>query len=204
LKILKFFFVMGCVAFSSGAASADTLYGDIGAGFPADSPSDYNTAGTFFGTTFTASATGNLGSLEFDAWGTTSPVTVGLYTSAAGEPGTLLESWSATVPTGGGFPPPAATFLTSVLNPLLSSGSAYWIVFSQSSGNQITWFSNDESVAGGIWSGNTLTTMSNVFATFDTPGIELDSAATPEPASAMLLGLGIGGLILAKKMMLSR
>jgi hypothetical protein len=91
-----------------------------------------------------------------------------------------------------------------VLNPLLSSGSAYWIVFSQSSGNQITWFSNDESVAGGIWSGNTLTTMSNVFATFDTPGIELDSAATPEPASAMLLGLGIGGLILAKKMMLSR
>jgi len=88
-----------------------------------------------------------------------------------------------------------------VLNPLLSSGTQYWIVFTQASPDQVTWFSNNEAVTGGIWSGSTLTSLSHLFQTGATPGIELDSTSIPEPTSAMLLGLGISSLLFAKKMM---
>jgi len=64
MKISKLFLAMGCIAFSSGAASAVTLYSNIGSGFPADSLSNYATEQTFIGTTFTATTTGNLATLE--------------------------------------------------------------------------------------------------------------------------------------------
>jgi hypothetical protein len=121
MRILrKLFFAISCVAFFTHAASAGPIYSNIGAGFPGDAPNDYQTASTFFGTTFTTTAAGTLSSLEIDIKGATSPVTVGLYTSSAGQPGTLLESWSAVRPVGTGFPPPAVTTLTSVLDP------SYW------------------------------------------------------------------------------
>jgi hypothetical protein len=185
---------IGIIVFTSGAASAGVLYSNITSGFPADSGSDTSALNTYFGTTFTTTAGGNLGSIELGVTGTTSPVTLGLYTDSAGEPGTLLESWSAAIPTGSSFPP--LTTLTSVYNPLLSASTSYWLVFTQSSAFQVNWYVNDESVAGGYWSGASLTTLSEGYPT-GPPGIQLNTI--PEPATAMLLGLGFGALLLMKR-----
>jgi hypothetical protein len=189
---------ISCDGFSS-IVCASTLYSNIGAGFPADSASSYSTGANFLGTTFTTTAAGILGSIEIDVDGT-GPVTVGLYTSSSNEPGTLLESWSAVIPAGAGFPVPAVTILTSVVPVSLSASTQYWFVFAQSSGNQVHWFSNDESVSGGSWvssAGQTLTSLINEFSSSPAPGIQL--IAAPEPASAILLGLGFGGLLLTKR-----
>jgi len=170
-------------------AHAATIYSNVGAGFPGDSSALYTTAGTFFGTTFTTTGGGNLNTLSLDIEGTTSPVTVGLYANSAGEPGTLLESWSATIPIGTGFPAPALTTLTSILNPSLSVATQYWVVLTQASANQIDWFGNDTSVAGGVWAGSAIGSLGQSFATGLTPGITLTSTApaVPEPTTWVLL-----------------
>ena len=175
--------------------SAGTIYTNVGAGFPADSPNAYNTGNAFFGTTFTSTGGGNLATIGIALKGVTSPVTAGLYANSAGEPGSLLESWSFAVPGGSGFPAPALTTLTSVLNPLLSSGTQYWFVIAQTSaqaaGFQITWFANDLVVNGGVWAGPSANALAQVFAGSPTPGIVVTSAASvPEPATGMLLLVG--------------
>jgi hypothetical protein len=184
-----------CIACSSAIASADILYSNIGPGFPADSAGGATTTGTFFGTTFTTTAGGTLYTLEFDAENLSSapPITVGLYTNLSDAPGTLLESWITSVPA---YPTVTATILTSVLNPTLSAATQYWLVLTETS-SQVGFYLNDTGVTGGIWSGFTLDSMTQVFATDASPGIQLNSV--PEPASAMLLGLGFSALLLAKR-----
>jgi hypothetical protein len=68
------------------------------------------------------------------------------------------------------------------------------VVFSS---NQVTWFENDMSVTGGVRVGSTINGLAQNFAASPTPGITLNSAASavPEPASALLFGCGILGLI---------
>ena len=167
-------------------AHAATVYTNVGGGFPGDSGTDYSTSATFFGTTFTTSGGGNLNTLSLDLKGTTSPVTVGLYANSAGQPGTLLESWSATIPIGTGGSPPALTTLTSILNPSLSAATQYWLVLTQGSPSQITWFGNDTSVLGGIWDGSSIGSLSQVFGDTAAPGITLTSTV-PEPTTWVLL-----------------
>jgi sugar lactone lactonase YvrE len=176
---IRLFLAISCIAFSSAAASAGVIYSNIGTGFPGDSNGAYNAGVTFEGTSFTTTSAGTLFSLEFVVKGTTSPVTVGLYTNSGGQPGTLLESWSAVVPVGTSFPPPAATILTSVVRPSLSAATQYWLVFTQSSEDQVTWFANDEGVAGGIWGGSSITTLSQGFSDAAAPGIQLNTAPPP-------------------------
>lgn len=179
-------------------AHAATIYSNVGVGFPGDSSTDYFAfSPTYFGTTFTTTGGGNLDTLSLDLKGTTSPVTVGLYANSAGEPGTLLESWSATIPIGSGFPSAALTTLTSILNPSLSTATQYWLVLTQTSPGQITWFANDTSVAGGAWSGSAIGSLGQVFATGLTPGIVLTSTApaVPEPTTWVLLAAPLAAML---------
>jgi len=148
----KFFLAVCCIALSADLAAAAVIYSNIGNGFPADSKQSYQASIGYFATSFTATASGNLASLETDLAGTTSPITVSLYTNSAGEPGTLLESWTTPIPYGTNFPPPAPIVLTSVLNPPLFTGSVYWVVL-QAPPFQVSWTGNDEGITGGIWQG---------------------------------------------------
>jgi hypothetical protein len=178
-------------------AHAATIYSNVGGGFPGDSPISYSTQATFFGSTFTTTSGGNLNTLSLDVLATTSPVTitVGVYANSAGEPGTLLESWSATIPTTGS--PPALTTLTSILNPSLSAATQYWVVLTQASASQIVWFGNDTSTAGGIWSGSPIGSLSQFFATSAAPGIVLTSTVptVPEPTTWVLLAAPLAAML---------
>jgi hypothetical protein len=178
----EIFLAFSCFALCSSAASAHIIYSNIGPGFPADSGGNDAEGNTYFSTTFIATNGGNLNTLTMELDGTTSPVTVGLYTNSAGQPGTLLESWTAVIPIGGGAIPPVvpATTLTSLVRPYLSAGTQYWIVLTQSSPFQIRWYLNDTGVTGGFWTGSTINTQVDVFPGIPTPGIQL----TAGPATA--------------------
>jgi hypothetical protein len=173
MKVSKrFFLAFAGIALCSSGASAQVIFTNVGAGFPADAPSFYSgNPSTFFSTTFIATTGGLLNTLSTDLLGTTSPVSVGLYTSLANEPGTLLESWTAVIPTTGA--PPPVTTLRSLVHPYLSAGTQYWVVLTQSSPNQITWAQNDTAVAGGVWVDATVNTQIQIFAASPTPGITL-------------------------------
>jgi len=122
-------------------------------------------------------------------------LTFGLYTDSSGAPGTLLETWiDVTVPTS----LPNLTTLTSVLHPLLSSGSTYWFLESNvvgASGRSIGWDANNQSIAGGVWTGTSPGSVSQINPASPAPAIELDSAAVPEPASWLMVAAGLIGSV---------
>jgi sugar lactone lactonase YvrE len=170
----KLFLAFTCIALSSYAAPAGVIYSNISPSYPGGTLSDAVTSDTYFGTIFTTAAAGTLASVEIDLYGFYSPVTVGLYTNSAGQPGTLLESWSAVIPVH--YPSPPATVLTSVVNPSLSAATAYWLVLTQASASQnIVWYGNDEGIDGGVWIGNSLASLSQIFVSNPAPGIRLNS-----------------------------
>jgi hypothetical protein len=171
---------------------ADTLYTDLGPGDTWNSFSAY-VGDAFFGTTFTASATGFLENILLPVESNVDFAnidSVGLYEDSSGEPGTLLESWEALLPAEGGVPP--LTDLTSLENPLLTAGTQYWLVIDAPSSG-VVWDLNNQGVNGGAWSGTSLHGMSQIFSGDATPAIQLTSM--PEPSSAVFCGLAFLGLI---------
>lgn len=128
----KTFSLAGFLVLLTASAHAGTIFSNVGPGFPGDSLGYYGDSGpgvTYLGMTFTATGSGNLDTLSLDLQGDTSPITIGLYSNSAGQPGALIESWSTAIPAGFGFPPvPPLTTLTSVGNPSLSAGTQYWLV----------------------------------------------------------------------------
>jgi len=122
-------------------------------------------------------------------------VSLGLYTDSNDQPGSLLESWSITVP---GFPGTLTT-IPSVLNPVLSAGTQYWFVVTVTDAqkNKLAWYENDQNVSGGVWAGNSLDQMLNFVSGSPMPAIELntvETSAVPEPAGGTLLVMGLAGL----------
>jgi len=126
-------------AFCCAPLAGSILYSDIGAGYPGDSlagdsPGSYS----YFGTTFTATGSGALGdiliTLSSDNPG---HYNAGLYANSGGEPGTLLESYSVSVPFGN----TVLTTIDSVSHPSLSTGTEYWFVVSGASG--LNWMTSD-------------------------------------------------------------
>jgi hypothetical protein len=171
--------------------SAGIIYNNVGGGFPGDSPGSYNFGGPngFEGTTFISTGGGNLSTISLDLGGSVSPITGGLYTNSAGEPGTLLESWTFAQPISPISPPPLTT-LTSAVHPLLSSGTQYWFVVSlPNTGQGEGLFENDTAVAGGVWTGFAINTLTQSFASG--PAVAIQVTSTPEPTTMLLVLSGL-------------
>ena len=124
-------------------------------------------------------------------------MTIGLYTNLSGQPGTLLENWTATFPDELDVP---LITLTSVLNPFIAAGTQYWAVVSVDPSG-VTWGYNTQGVIGGEWIGFSFADWTNYGITdFPTPAIELDAVSNvPEPISAISLGLGFLAMIALHK-----
>jgi hypothetical protein len=171
---------------------AGIIFSNIGAGYPADSNTGLGANAGYFGTSFIAGASGTLGEVEFAVYEANPlALTAGLYTSSANQPGTLLESWNVSVPTSR-F---TLTTLTSVLNPVLSQGSEYWLVVSGPAETNLLWVANDSDTLGGDDIGVTLTSMIGYYPEEPGPGLALLTSApvsqAPEPAAASLAGFGL-------------
>ena len=167
--------------------SADVLYSNITAGFhPGSGTGTYSFSGpnAFLGTTFTTTGAGSLATISIGIEGDQSPITAGLYANAAGEPGTLIESWTFAQPPFGAN---ILTTITSVLHPSLSAGTPYWFVLDLSGSED--WTMNDEAVTGGVWFGSSsVSTLSQAFGSSSAPGIQLNSV--PEPTAGLMFALG--------------
>lgn len=132
------------------------------------------------------------------------PATVGLYTDSSGQPGVLLESWSVpTVPSCvtfsspgcffNGVVPPLTTF-SSVLQPLLSSGTKYWLVVKSGTGDETSWWQNDQGVIGGLWTDTTIDPLYQASAASPTPGIQVNADPTQLPVrTGVLSHIAAGG-----------
>jgi len=168
-----------------GFAGPVTLFSDLGPGFPGDTPSGFGPIGSFAAITFTTTGAGFL--TQISTAMTDVPDgsrTTGLYTNSGNAPGSLIENF--TLPVTGNF---MVLTVNSVLNPFLSANTQYWFVVSNPA--NISWYANDENVLGGLWSGSTLSTLTQSFATGAGPGIQLTGiSAAPEPSSALLAAIG--------------
>lgn len=183
----------------AGHLSASTIYSNVSAAFPGTSTQIHiSPFSPYFGTAFTATDSGALGSVQTEITSTTGQavgVTLGLYADSGGQPGALLESWSFQAPPDLALVPATAplTQLNSAVNPALTAGLQYWLVFTGGA-LELAWYGNDTGVAGGTWLGGTLTTLGQNSAAFPTPGIIVESreaAAIPEPPASLLLAGGL-------------
>jgi hypothetical protein len=185
-------FGLACALLLAGQHCAGTiLYSNFSSTYPFPSPGGNTYAGNYFGTAFTTTAGGLLGTVTLGLSDNEEvPVTgqvAGLYTDSGGEPGTLLESWTVSVP----LDPGGLVTLTSTTNPAILSGTTYFLVFTNEA-YSVEWYENDTSVLGGIWIGSTLTGLSEDLTSSPALGIELTSVSSvPEPATGTLVAAGV-------------
>ncbi len=168
-------------------ACADTIYTNLGPGESWNGLDAY-VSGSFFGTTFTATASGTLASIKIPVESNADFAysdSIGLYEDSSGQPGTLLESWTVSLPPAGNIAP--LTDLISLENPLLTAGTQYWLLIDAPTVGVI-WELNNQGLNGGLWGGTSLNEIAQSAASNAMPAIQLNATAVPEPHSAMFIG----------------
>ncbi len=200
---MKIQFMMALIA--ALPCCADTiLYSNLGAGNTFIVNQDFQTNFDFMATSFVTTGSGNLSDILTPIF-SLDAVSLGLYTDSSGEPGTLLESWNASVP---GFPGVLGT-ITSVDHPFLSSGTPYWFTISLTAAqkDKLAWYENDQGLSGGIWLGTKVHALLDFTPDTAAPAIRLDAtsaAPVPEPAVGLLTSAGFFLLVLSHRMMSGR
>src|SRR3954447_981834 len=200
LKMKTFLFSLCALALTGTLAPAQTIYSNISGGYDAAAAGSSSSNRTFFGAPFTATGGGNLSNLTTGATFLSGApaLTLGLYASAGGQPGALLESFAVTLSAT-----PTLFVLNSVLHPFLAAGTQYWVVWTQTSSDQVSWLSNDTGTAGGVWGGNSIDGLTQSFPTFPTTGVRLTAGPAPTvPDGGVTLGLlalGAGGLLALRR-----
>ena len=168
--------------------TTDSLYGKL-----------VDIGGSFLGTPFSPSTTVDLTSLtgSWDSGKFTGPqppartITISLWTDLNSHPGTELESWPLLV-TG----TLANYTLTSSLHPLLSSSDTYWVLeffIGGGPGDTIEWGRSSTAPAGGIWSGDSPTSLTPGFLTLPLAAVQVEGTPVSEPDSLTLLGVSVLG-----------
>jgi hypothetical protein len=195
------------VAATPSIASASILFTNFGPGQSYDTSSG-NIVGNGFdgnnyaqGDTFVARETQRLLSMSLALscfFGCPADFAISLNADTSGVPGTTLESINVSGGTLGVFgnnnPP---VHVMSVLNPLLTVGTRYWVTVSSPIDNSIEWNFNST----GDPSDEAIST--DGAATWFSPSgltpgaLEVD--ATPEPGSLLLVGSFLSGLVLRKR-----
>ena len=182
----------GTVLFDSFTGSG-TYVGGRGVCEPASGCGGYQAVAV----SFQPSVTDKLQSLELAlaGGGVDGHITIDLANDSSGSPGsTFLESFSYDVTS---ITPTLVTF-TSILQPLLSSGTTYWVeIFPTQSTTGIGWeFDNTNSSGPDIMSamGGAWTVQAQLF----TPSLEV--TGVPEPSSFLFAACGFLALILMPRL----
>lgn len=119
-------------------------------------------------------------------------VALSICSDAGGQPGAVLESWTIPVPIEYGFgfiynPPLSAN---SVLNPLLTSGTRYWLLAEAATDESVLeWNLSSPTDVGSLsfrMNGGAWTTYETERSAFQVNGSDI-----PEPTTLALLGCGI-------------
>jgi len=136
-------------ALASATTKADTIYSNFGGatdGFYLIQGPGYPTPPSEQGFSFTAEVTGALDTIDLLAYGRESAVAAGnivLYTeSGFNRPGTVIESIIVPALPSMQDPLPITT-VSSLLNPMLTQGTTYWITMKATT-SQIAWVVDDE------------------------------------------------------------
>lgn len=127
--------------------------------------------------------------------------TVSVNADNGGIPGQVVETFSKTT-----FAEPfAITTFNSSLNPLLTSGSTYWVVMSAvATPSWAGWISNNQGLVGAwvAYTDNQFTwTLYNAEGQY-TPVFEVNgnlANGVPEPSAIALTALGVAGLLIRRR-----
>jgi hypothetical protein len=191
-----------------GVASANVIFSNLGTGHSYDTTSG-NPVGNAFdannyaeAVSFTPMATTNFGSVSLALscfFVCPDDYTVDLTADGGAQPGAVIESFTLSAaalgPVGNNNPLAVAN---SILHPLLTAGTAYWITTSSSLDDSITWNFNST----GDMSPEAISTDGG--ATWFSPSgfspgaLEVDPV--PEPAAILLFGCGMLVLAVRKRL----
>ena len=118
------------------------------------------------------------------------PLVFSIWTDANEKPDVMLESWTISPPTI----TPANLTLSSVVSPLLLSGTPYWALYTATSDSfsppSIFWGEFSSAQPGGIWGGTSIDSMTHDYAGLPAPALHIDGAV-PEPTTLTLMLAGL-------------
>jgi hypothetical protein len=205
---MKVRLTFGCALFFLCVARGGTIYSTFGPGGTFNPGLGLGAVGPFqMAFPFTVPAGSNYlfqsASLALgEGVGSNNSVTISLAANAAGVPGSILETFGATVQP---FPNDTVPVtVTSVLDPLLTANSVYWLIVYAAAGNGVNWttaniLTNPDLLATrpssvASWTANPLLSGSNNPGAFSVDGNA--ASAVPEGTTWSLCFVGLAFLAL--------